>query len=286
MRIDELLTSDAPTLSFEFFPPKDDSGVEPLFQTIEALRPLQPSFISITRTGGGTAQTLDLTIRIQSELGIRAMSHLTCVHHTKAEMEAHLDTLWNAGVRNVLTLRGDIENGQILFKAPKNGFAYANELTAFARSRHDFCIAVAGYPEGHPQCLNLTRDIETLKRKVDAGAQFIITQLFFDNNDFFRWRDAVRAAGVTVPIIAGLIPIENVAQIKRFVTRCGAKIPHRLLTKLESVESDPEAVYRVGIDHALSQCRDLLSYQVDGLHFYTLNKSKATANICRELQIK
>ncbi|MGC4045416.1 MAG: methylenetetrahydrofolate reductase [NAD(P)H] [Armatimonas sp.] len=286
MRIDSLFGQGEPTISFEFFPPKDDSGIEPLFSTIDALRPLNPSFVSITRTGGGTQQTLDLTLRIQKDLGIRSMSHLTCVHHTKAEMTSHLDTLWDGGVRNVLALRGDPENGNILFKAPKNGFAYANELAEFVRSKNDFCVGVAGYPEGHPQCLNMTRDLENLKRKLDAGGGFIITQLFFDNGDFWRWRDLVRGAGIDVPIIAGLIPIENVAQIKRFVTRCGAKIPHELLLKLEDVEGDADAVYRTGIDHAISQCEDLLSGGVDGLHFYTLNKSRATAEICAALKKK
>ena len=286
MRIDSLLGTGDPTISFEFFPPKDDVGVEALFGTIDALRPLSPSFISITRTGVGTGPTLDLTLRIQRDLGIPAMSHLTCVHHTKPEMEAHLDTLWEGGVRNVLALRGDLESGQTLFKAPKNGFAYANELAAFAASRHDFCIGVAGYPEAHPQCLNVTRDLENLKRKLDAGGKFIITQLFFDNEDFWRWRDAVRGLGIGVPLVAGLIPIENVAQIKRFVTRCGAKIPHELLLKLEAVEGDPDAVYRTGIDHALAQCQDLLRGGVDGLHFYTLNKSRATAEICQTLRSK
>jgi methylenetetrahydrofolate reductase (NADPH) len=286
MRIDSLLGQGEPTISFEFFPPKDDMGVEPLFATIDALRPLSPSFISITRTGGGTQQTLDLTLRIQSELGIRTMSHLTCVHHTRDEMAAHLDTLWDGGIRNVLALRGDPENGNILFKAPKNGFAYANELAGFVKERNDFCIGVAGYPEGHPQCLNITRDIENLKQKLDAGGSFIITQLFFDNADFWRWRDLVRAAGITAPIVAGLIPIENVAQIKRFVTRCGAKIPNEMLLTLESVEESPDDVYRVGIDHAIGQCEDLLKGGVDGLHFYTLNKSRATAEICAALNKK
>jgi methylenetetrahydrofolate reductase (NADPH) len=286
MRIDTLLGQGEPTISFEFFPPKDDTGIEPLFATIDALRPLNPSFISITRTGGGTQQTLDLTLRIQRDLGIRAMSHLTCVHHTQAEMAAHLDTLWEGGIRNVLALRGDPEGGNILFKAPKNGFAYANELANFVRDRHEFCIAVAGYPEGHPQCLNLTRDLDNLKTKLDAGGRFIITQLFFDNADFWRWRDAVRAAGIDVPIVAGLIPIENVAQIKRFVTRCGAKIPNDLLLRLEAVEDEANAVYRTGIDHAISQCEDLLRGGVEGLHFYTLNKSRATAEICAALKNK
>lgn len=279
MRIDELFASGKPTVSFEFFPPKDEAGASTLFQTIHSLLPLQPDFVSITRTGGGTQQTLDLTLRVQQELGVRAMSHLTCLHHNQAEMAEHLETLWAGGVRNVLALRGDPENGQILFKAPRNGFAFANELVPFVKSQHDFCVGVAGYPEGHPQCLNLTRDLENLKRKLDAGARFIITQLFFDNEDFLRWRDLCRAAGISVPILAGLIPIENVAQIKRFVTRCGAKIPHELLLRLEAVENDPQAVYEVGIGHAIGQCEGLLAHGVEGLHFYTLNKSKATANI-------
>ena len=283
MRIDELLGGERPTISFEFFPPQNDAGAETLFQTIHQLQTLKPDFISITRTGGGTEQTLELTLRIQRELGIRTMSHLTCLHHNKDEMAAHLATLWEGGVRNVLALRGDPENGQLVFKASKNGFAYANELAAFVSARQDFCIGVAGYPEGHPQCLNRTRDIETLKAKLDAGGRFIVTQLFFDNTDFFVWRDQCRAAGITAPIVAGLIPIENVAQIKRFVTRCGAKIPQELLLKLEAVENDPAAVYEVGIGHAITQCRELIAGGVEGLHFYTLNKSKATAHICAEL---
>lgn len=285
MRIDDLFASGKPTVSFEFFPPKDDAGADVLFQTIHRLLPLQPDFISITRTGGGTQQTLDLTLRIQNELGIRAMSHLTCLHHNKDEMLAHLDTLWQGGVHNVLALRGDPENGQILFKAPKNGFAYANELAAFVAQRHEFCIGVAGYPEGHPQCLNVTRDIENLKRKLDAGGTFVITQLFFDNDDFYRWRDRCVAHGIDVPLVAGIMPIENVAQIKRFVTRCGARIPQPLLLKLEAVEGDPKAVYDVGVGHATAQCQSLLSEGVAGLHFYTLNKSRATADIGTVLAI-
>ncbi len=283
MRIDELFGRARPTISFEFYPPQNAAGAETLFQTIHQLQALKPDFISITRTGGGTEQTLELTLRIQRELGIRTMSHLTCLHHNQDEMRAHLETLWDGGVRNVLALRGDPENGQLVFKAPKNGFAYANELAGFVAAHHDFCIGVAGYPEGHPQCLNPTRDIETLKAKIDAGARFIVTQLFFDNADFFRWRDACRAAGITVPILAGVIPIENVAQIKRFVTRCGAKIPQELLLTLEAVEADPAAVYGVGIGHAVAQCQELLAEGAEGLHFYTLNKSKATAHICAEL---
>jgi methylenetetrahydrofolate reductase (NADPH) len=155
------------------------------------------------------------------------------------------------------------------------------------KSRHDFCVAVAGYPEGHPQCLNRTRDMEHLKRKVDNGANFVVTQLFFDNADFYRFRDDARAMGIRVPIIAGIMPITNVSQIKRFVSMCGAKIPHRLLTKLESAETNaPDSIHQVGVDYASMQCRDLLFNDCEGLHFYTLNKSKATVDICRGLGVK
>lgn len=153
------------------------------------------------------------------------------------------------------------------------------------RSRHDFAVGVAGYPEGHPQCLNRIRDLENLKRKIDKGGNFIVTQLFFDNADFYRFRDAARAMGITVPIVAGLMPILNVSQIKRFIGMCGAKIPHPLLLKLESLEKDPEAVHAAGVEYAIGQSRDLLAQGVDGIHFYTLNKSKATAQICDALQV-
>lgn len=285
MRIDQLFAQRLPTLSFEFFPPKTDEGFQSLYRTIDDLKPLAPSFVSITYGAGGStrARTVDLTERVQSEIGIRAMSHLTCVGHTRDELGEILDDLFAKGVRNVLALRGDPPAGSAHFTPTPGGFAFSQELVGFVRGRHDFCIGVAGYPEGHPTCLNLTRDLEHLKGKVDAGANFITTQLFFDNDDFFRWRDRVRAMGVRVPIVAGIMPIVNVSQIKRFVSMCGAKIPHPLLVKLESLESDPDAVYRAGVDHAVAQCRSLLAAGVDGLHFYTLNKSKATVEIVQSL---
>ena len=276
MRIDAQFRSKAPTVSFEFFPPKTENGAASLWKAIEALRSLQPDFVSITRTGGGTDATVDLTVRAQDELSIRAMSHLTCVHHGREEMAGHLDVLWERGVRNVLALRGDLEPGS---PGVPRDFEYASDLVAFVRQRHDFCIGVAGYPEGHPQCLNRTRDIENLRRKVDLGASFVITQLFFDDDEFLRWRDETRRLGVRVPIVAGIMPITNVAQIKRFVTQCGAKIPHPLLLRLEAVEEDPDAVARVGHEHALAQCLRLQAEGVDGLHFYTLNRSRATVGV-------
>jgi methylenetetrahydrofolate reductase (NADPH) len=242
--------------------------------------------VSVTYGAGGSTRqkTVELVERIQTELKIRSMAHLTCVGHTAEELGGILDDLWNAGIHNVLCLRGDPPVGQSSFTATQGGFANANELVAFARNRHDFCVGVAGYPEGHPQCLNKTRDLEHLKQKVDAGGNFVITQLFFDNADFYRFRDAARSMGIKAPIVAGLMPILNVSQIKRFISMCGAKIPHPLLQKLESLEHDADAVYAAGVEHAANQCRDLLENAVDGIHFYTLNKSKATVQVCEALE--
>lgn len=286
MRIDKLLGQGKPTLSFEFFPPKTDEGFTSLFRTIDELKPLSPSYVSVTYGAGGStrAKTVDLTERVQRELGIRSMSHLTCVGHTREEIGAILDDLWAKGVQNVLALRGDPPAGSATFTPTVGGFAVSQELVGFVRGRHDFCIGVAGYPEGHPSCLNLTRDLEHLKAKIDEGGNFITTQLFFDNADFYRWRERAERMGIRVPVVAGIMPIGNVAQIKRFVGMCGAKIPQDLLTKLESLESDPEAVYWAGVEHAEKQCRDLVANGVSGLHFYTLNKSKATVDIVKRLR--
>jgi len=285
MRIDEVIGLGKPSLSFEFFPPKTEAGFAQLFQTVNELKPVQPTYVSVTYGAGGSTRknTVQLVERIQNEAKIRSMAHLTCVGHTAQEIGQVLDELWNAGIRNVLALRGDPQAGQTQFVATEGGFAYADELVKFARGHHPFCIGVAGYPEGHPQCLNKTRDLEHLKRKVDNGGCFIITQLFFDNADFYQFRDSARAMGIRVPIVAGIMPILNVAQIKRFVSMCGAKIPQSLLVKLEALEKDPEAVYSAGVDYAIRQCQELLDNGVDGLHFYTLNKSKATVQICKTL---
>jgi methylenetetrahydrofolate reductase (NADPH) len=287
MRIDRLFGLGLPTLSFEFFPPKNEAGFAQLYQTIDDLHPLKPSYVSVTYGAGGSTRqkTVDLVERIQRELSVRSMAHLTCVGHTADEIGRILDDLWNAGIRNVLALRGDPPAGQRQFVATEGGFANADALVKFARSRRDFCIGVAGYPEGHPQCLNRTRDLEHLKAKVDNGANFVITQLFFDNAEFYRFRDAARSMGIAAPIVAGIMPILNVSQIKRFVSMCGAKIPHPLLVRLEGLEQDAEAVYAAGVEYAAQQCRDLLANGVEGIHFYTLNKSKATVQICRELDV-
>src|SRR3984885_15375849 len=242
MRIDQILGKGKPAVSFEFFPPKTDAGFTSLFGTVSELKPLSPSYVSVTYGAGGStrAKTVELVERIQRELGIRSMAHLTCVGHTADEIGSILDDLWGGGIRNVLALRGDPQAGQSQFVATPGGFGYADELVKYVAARHDFCVGVAGYPEGHPQCLNRFRDLEHLKRKVDNGADFVVTQLFFDNADFYLFRDRARAMGIKVPIIAGIMPILNVAQIKRFVSMCGAKIPQPLLLKVEALESDPE----------------------------------------------
>ena len=288
MRIDQILGKGRPTISFEYFPPKTDAGFAQLYQTIAELHAIKPSYVSVTYGAGGSTRekTVELVERIQREQKIRSMAHLTCVGHTADEIGGILDDLWNSGIRNVLALRGDPPAGQSQFVATPGGFSNADGLVAFVRTRHDFCIGVAGYPEGHPQCLNRTRDMEHLKRKVDNGGNFIVTQLFFDNADFYRFRDCAREAGITVPIVAGIMPVTNVAQIKRFVSMCGAKIPHPLLLKLESLEGDADAVHNAGVQYAIEQCEDLLKHQVDGLHFYTLNKSKATVQIVKALNVQ
>jgi methylenetetrahydrofolate reductase (NADPH) len=285
-RIDRLLQL-GKTISFEFFPPKTEAGYVQLFHAIDDLHPLRPSFVSVTYGAGGSTRqkTVALVERIQRELGIRAMAHLTCTGHTTAEIHVILDDLCKAGVRNVLALRGDPPTGQMQFAPVEVGLEHASDLVRIVKARCDLCIGVAGYPEGHPQCLNLTRDLEMLRLKVDNGAGFVITQLFFDNADFYRFRDQARAMGIKAPIIAGIMPIVGVAQIKRFVGMCGAKIPHALLLKLESVEQDAAAVHAAGVAHAIEQCRDLLAHGVDGLHFYTLNKSKATVDIVKSLSV-
>jgi methylenetetrahydrofolate reductase (NADPH) len=285
MRIDEILSKGKPSVSFEFFPPKTEQGFTQLYQTIDELRPLRPSYVSVTYGAGGSTRqkTVELVERIQREIGIRSMAHLTCVGHTADEIGRILDELWEGGIRNILALRGDPPQGQSWFVPTEGGFAYADQLVGYVKSRHEFSIGVAGYPEGHPQCLNRTRDLENLKRKVDNGACFVVTQLFFDNTDFYRFRDTARTMGIKVPIIAGIMPISNLGQIKRFISMCGAKIPNPLLIKLESLESSPDAVAAAGVEYATRQCQDLLFHGVDGVHFYTLNKSKATVQICKAL---
>ena len=287
VKIDRHFRTGRPAVSFEFFPPKTDAGFDKLFETIRQLEPLRPSFVDVTYGAGGSTRekTLDLAAKIRKETGLDVMAHLTCVGHTADEIGEILDKLWNSDIHNVLALRGDPPGGGGAWTKTDGGFEYASEMVAYCNQRHDFFVATAGFPEGHPQCLNRTRDLEHLKAKVDAGAHAVVTQLFFDNADFLRFRDDCRRIGINVPIIAGIMPIQKLPQIKRFVTMCGAKIPHPLLTTLERLESDEAAVEQAGTDYATRQCQDLVFHGVDGLHFYTLNKSGATVEIFKNLTL-
>jgi len=286
MRIIDILKSGKRTVSFEFFPPKDDAGFADLFQTIEALKPLHPSYVSVTYGAGGSTRrkTVDLVKRIKHEIGIESMAHLTCVGATRDEIENVLDELKDGGMENVLPLRGDPPKGQEQFVKTEGGFGYANELVEFVRGRYSFCLGGACYPEGHPEAPSADADLDNLKRKVDAGVDFLITQLFFNNDAFFRFRDRAVAAGIRVPILAGIMPILNVKQVKRFTGMCGASIPKHVLANIEAVEDDQEAVRQLGTYHATRQCEGLLANGVAGLHFYTLNRSTATRAICQTIR--
>ncbi len=286
MKIIDILSAGKPTISFEFFPPKDDSGFDDLFRTIEALRPLSPSYVSVTYgAGGGTRRkTVDLVKRIKHEIGIESMAHLTCVGSTRDEIAGVLNSLRDSGMENVLPLRGDPPKGESEFKATPGGFRYASELVEFIRPNYPFCLAGACYPEKHPEASSSDADLDSLKRKVDAGVDFLITQLFFNNEDFLRFRDRAVAAGVKIPILAGIMPIRNVKQIKRFTDMCGAALPTQLLSKIEAVEDDPDAVAQLGVNHAVRQCERLLAESAAGIHFYTLNRSTATRAIFQEIK--
>lgn len=286
MKISQMLAAGSPTVSFEFFPPKDDAGFDRLFSAIEALRPLSPSFVSVTYGAGGTTRrkTVDLVQRIRRDIGIESMAHLTCVGADRSEITQVLESLKAGGIENVLPLRGDPPLEQSRFEAVPNGFRYASELVAFIRARYDFCLGGACYPETHPEASSAAIDIANLKRKVDAGAEFLITQLFFDNRDFLNFRNRAAAAGITAPIVAGIMPILSLDQTKRFASMCGASIPSALMQSMEAVSDDPKSIRAIGIKHATDQCRELLREGVAGLHFYTLNRSTATRAICREIR--
>jgi methylenetetrahydrofolate reductase (NADPH) len=286
MRIVDKLGGGSPAISFEFFPPKDQEGVDRLFQTVADLAPFAPAYVSVTYGAGGSTRqlTVELVGRIQREVGIEAMAHLTCVGATQDELGAVLDQLEAGGVQNVIALRGDPPKGSTSFVVAEGGFAHASELAAFIKRRGNFCIAGACYPEKHPEAESLEADLEKLKRKVDAGAQFLITQLFFDNADYFSFVERARKLGINVPIIAGIMPVTNVSQIKRFTAMCGASMPNELMQKLEPVAADADAVGEIGVQHAVAQCRELIARGAPGVHFYTLNRSKATVEILKRLR--
>jgi len=284
MRIPEALASVRPFFSFEFFPPKTAAGEEQLLATVEALRPLRPSFVSVTYGAGGStrARTLGIAKKIKDDIGLDVLAHATLVGATRAELRELFDDLARAGIENVLALRGDPPPGTT-FAPTAGGIERSTDLIAMLARSYDFAIGAACYPETHLDAVSPEGDLAYARAKVDAGAQFLITQLFFDNDKYFAYVERARAAGIAVPILPGVMPITNYEQIERFTTLCGASIPPKLRVELEARRGDQGAVEDLGVAYATLQCTDLLRRGAPGVHFYTLNKSPATRAIVSSL---
>jgi len=288
MKLSRILSSaDKPLFSCEFFPPKTDKGEENLWRCLKELQSINPAYVSVTYGAGGTTQgrTKGIVTRIKDETGLSPVAHLTCVGASKDDLATLLADYRAAGIENILALRGDAPEGMDRFEATAGGFSYATDLIAFLREQGDFSIACATYPEGHPESKGgIGDDIRYLKMKQDNGACCAITQYFFDNDMFFRFRDQCSAAGITIPIIPGIMPIGNFEQIVRFSSMCGTSIPDALRKKMEPVQHDLDAVKTLGIELATKQCRELLQAGAAGLHMYTLNKSEATIAIHEQIK--
>jgi methylenetetrahydrofolate reductase (NADPH) len=273
-----LFAQQRPLRSLEFFPPKDDEGVANLRATATALKRIAPDFVSVTYGAGGTTRerTAQVSALLKDELGFTVMPHLTCVGHSRAELHAIADRLHVGGFRNIMALRGDPPKGETTFTPVADGLRYASDLVALLKARHpDFCLGVAGYPEKHPEAPSLDADLAHLKHKMDAGAAFITTQLFFDNAVYFRFVEKCRAAGITVPIVPGIMTVLSLKQIQRFTALCGATLPAKLLARLEAAGDQPDIVETLGIDWALAQIRELLANGAPGYHLYILNRAKS-----------
>jgi methylenetetrahydrofolate reductase (NADPH) len=304
MLIRDRLAHKRPVFSFEFFPPRDEKGERILWRSLEQLAPLGPDFVSVTYGAGGStrSRTVELVGRIKRELGIEPLAHLTCVGSTRDELAATVERLLEQGVRNVLALRGDPPRGQTEFVHTPGGFSYASELTAWLKHRWpELCVGGACYPEMHPEACDPDVDLGHLREKVDAGAEFLITQLFFDNAAYFEFHDRARATGIEVPMLPGIMPVTNVKQVERFTKMCGATIPDLLRDRLHAIADsvdgyDPQEVFWAGVSYAAYQCRGLLERPaagpfggqgpgVAGIHFYTLNRSPATRALFEILQL-
>ncbi len=291
MKIREYYQKQKRTISFEFFPPKTEEGERKLFEAVEILKPLKPSFVSVTYGAMGTtrASTLRIVEHIRTKIGIETAAHLACVGHSRNEIEAILQEYVNKGIDSFVALRGDPPQGQTTYEPAADGFGYASELVAFIRkdpkfSRH-LSLAVGGYPEGHIECRDKAKDLEHLKIKVDAGADAVITQLFFDNAYYFEFVARARKIGIQVPIVPGIMPVTHGQQIRRFATTCGATIPKVIERGIERFGLDQPSIENFGIEYATQQCEELLKAGVPGLHFYTLNRSRATREIYQNLHL-
>ncbi|MGB9275700.1 MAG: methylenetetrahydrofolate reductase [NAD(P)H] [Terrimicrobiaceae bacterium] len=297
MHAEDIFRSTRTTFSFEFFPPKSPEAAENLFETIRDLEAYRPHFVSVTYGAGGSTRELthELVVRIKQTTSLDPVPHLTCVCHRQTEITEILERYARAGVSNILSLGGDPPQG-MEYRKGDDDFQHAADLVRFIRKFNDreihpdrrgFGIGVAGFPEGHPATPNRLQEMDYLKQKVDAGADYVVTQLFFDNRDFFDFRDRCDLAGIRVPIIAGIMPITSLGGMKRMAElAAGARFPARLLRSLQRCQDDPESVARVGIHYASEQCHDLLEHKVRGIHFYTLNRSDATRRIFDSLGLK
>ena len=286
MRIDELLTREGPLFSFEFFPPKTPEGLETLYETIRTLAALEPGYVSVTYGAGGATRegTVEISTTIKRDHGIETMAHLSCVGGTLDKLREILVELEAAGIENILALRGDPPRGETAFQPPKGGLSSSSDLAALISKEFDFAIGGACFPEVHPEADSLESDIAFLKTKIDAGATFLISQLFFDNRAYLDFVPAARRAGIDVPIIAGVMPITSYSQIQRFCTLCEAVIPEPLAEAMEGLGGDEQAEFELGVAYAARQCEELLARGAPGIHFYTLNKAPATRAILGALK--
>jgi methylenetetrahydrofolate reductase (NADPH) len=290
MRIDERIASSSePSFSFEFFPPKTDEGERNLGRALAELSRLDPTFVSVTYGAGGSTtekrKTIDIVAHLKRDYGMEAMAHFTCVGATTAELRETLDTMRDAGLENVLALRGDPPKGETEWSATEGGLSYSRELIELIRDEYDFSIGAACFPEVHIHATDAESDLRYLKEKVDAGARFLITQLFFDNQAYYDFVARARDLGIDVPIIPGIWPITNASQIKRVTEMCGSRIPDQLLRELELRSDQPGSVTDLGVAYATLQCADLLANGAPGIHFYTLNRSPATRAILTALRL-
>ncbi len=284
--ISELFEQGRPLRSLEFFPPRDEAGVEALRQTAAALRHIEPDFVSVTYGAGGSTRerTAEVSAILKEEFGFTVMPHLTAVNHTRAEVAAVAQAHYERGIRNIMALRGDLPTGSPAGSAFKDELRFGRDVVALLKDLHpDFCLGVAGYPEKHPEAPSFEADLVNLKRKVDAGASFVTTQLFFDNEDYYRFVDRCRAAGIGVPIVPGIMPVLSLRQITRITAMCGASLPDRLVGRIEVAGDQPEIVEAVGIDWALGQIRDLLAHGAPGYHLYILNRARSALTLAAGL---
>jgi len=288
MDILPLLRADRTTLSFEFFPPKDDASSEELLKTVHELTKLDPAFVSVTYGAGGTTRerTRNVVQRIITETSVPTIPHLTCIGHSKEEMVSILDGYAEDGVQTILALRGDPPRNNPNYDRSNDDFKYASDLVRFIKEHsHDFTIGVAGFPEGHPATQNRLQEMDYFKQKADEGADYICTQLFFDNHDFADYRERCELAGIDLPIVAGVMPITTISGMKRMAELAeGSRFPAALLRTLKNAGDDPKAIRKAGIDYASEQCQGLIDLQTSGIHLYTLNKSKGTIQIAEALQ--